>query len=594
MKANMKKSQVIAAGAALAAATVFAGFEIDIDLAKTPIRDARQTTCASLIGYAGSFNSEKMGPIYDNDAFWYDTNRVETAQAMLDAGAYQQRIWSADRWFARRHPVTAAERKEVEDFNAKSGRWGKKKRLRTQSDPKAAFELWKANGIKVLLDLECWGESNYPGCIEFVKWIVDNDYKDVVAGFELGNENYFSPSYPNIAPILSRLVDEIRKMWPDVPIGIPLCELFEQNPDFEHVRSRMLADEKVKQDAYFSLSSLNQNTTKFVVAFSNSLSKITHVIYHAYGAESPYSCSYYGFQRFRNYLDVMPELKGKKMWLTEVRPRSDEDNRCQRIFRESLIMGHYSLMAVCQPDFDGFNHHELHAQSGGIYMSNGKYWTMQWRDGYYWGGPSYPDRAAYSRPHLEVGSMGVVYRIIADALHDYPLILAHGTSTARDTEDAFFTSARVADQVYARRRALKEGKKPFLGLFGGVPEVEGEVEWIATTDKGKSILCLVMVNTKNESVEAKVSVKDKLLCAPAYDAVSCPAEHVDNRAVPGRGHWWREVAWEDTQCGVGEVNISSYEGIQYRGDEVTVKIAPHTVQSVVIPTKAIPKPSSKK
>lgn len=64
MKANMRKSQVVAAGVALAAATVYAGFEIDIDLAKTPIRDARQTTCASLIGYAGSFNSEKMGPIY--------------------------------------------------------------------------------------------------------------------------------------------------------------------------------------------------------------------------------------------------------------------------------------------------------------------------------------------------------------------------------------------------------------------------------------------------------------------------------------------------------------------------------------------------
>lgn len=349
----------------------------------------------------------------------------------------------------------------------------------------------------------------------------------------------------------------------------------------------MLADEKVKQDGYFSMSSLNQNTTKFVVAFAKSLDKISHVVYHAYGAETPYSCSYSGFQRFRNYLNAMPELKGKKMWLTEVRPRSDEDNRCQRIFRESLIMGHYALMAVCQPDMDGFNHHELHSQSGGIYMSDGKSWMMQWRDGYYWGGPSFPDRAAYNRPHLEVGSMGVVYRIIADALRDYPLILAHGTSTARDTEDTFFTSARVTDQVYARRRALKEGKRP--GILGGVPEVAGEVEWIATTDPRKSLLCLVMVNTKGEPVEAKVSVKDKLLCAPAYDAVSCPAEHIDDRAIPGRGHWWREIAWEDTQCGVGEVNMAAYEGLQYKGDEVTVKIGPHTCQSVVIPTKKVKK-----
>lgn len=581
----MNIRMTLAAGAALLGTAAFAGFGIDIDLNAKPIRDARQTPCASLVGYAGSFNSEKMGPIYDNDAFWYGSNRFETAQAMLDAGAYQQRLWSANVWFARRHPVTDEERRAVEENNRTKGK--KRMRLRTQSDPKAAFELWKQNGIKVLLGLECWSEKDFPGCVEFVKWIIDNDYKDVVAGFELGNESYFSPSYPDIAPILSRLVDEIWKMWPKVPMGIPLCELFEQNPDFEHVRNRMLADEKVKQDGYFSMSSLNQNTTKFVVAFAKSLDKISHVVYHAYGAETPYSCSYSGFQRFRNYLNAMPELKGKKMWLTEVRPRSDEDNRCQRIFRESLIMGHYALMAVCQPDMDGFNHHELHSQSGGIYMSDGKSWMMQWRDGYYWGGPSFPDRAAYNRPHLEVGSMGVVYRIIADALRDYPLILAHGTSTARDTEDTFFTSARVTDQVYARRRALKEGKRP--GILGGVPEVAGEVEWIATTDPRKSLLCLVMVNTKGEPVEAKVSVKDKLLCAPAYDAVSCPAEHIDDRAIPGRGHWWREIAWEDTQCGVGEVNMAAYEGLQYKGDEVTVKIGPHTCQSVVIPTKKVKK-----
>ena len=596
----MKTGKIIAAAFAAAAFGAFADIEIAIDPAAKPIRDARQTTCASLIGYAGSLNAEKMGSIVDNDSYWYASNRMETAQAMLDAGAFQQRLWRANKWFARRHPVTDAERAEYE---AKRKKGDRRARLRVQSDPKAAFELWKANGMKVLFTLECWDDGNEVENVEFVKWIVDNGYKDVVAGFELGNESFFSDKYPDLAPRWKRVIDAIWKFWPKVPLGICLCELYERNPDLKVVRDRMLAEGKIKQEGYFSIGSCNQNTTKFVVAMSNYLDRISHVVYHAYGAETPYSCSYYGFRRFRNYLEAMPELKGKKMWLTEVRPRSDEDNRCQRIFRESLIMGHYALMAVCQPDMDGFNHHELHAQSGGLYMSNGREWLIQWRDGYSWGGPSFPDRSAYRRPHLEVGSMGVVYRILAEGLRDHPLILSHGTSKEHDTEDAFYTSARVTDQVYARRDAIKEGRKPFLGLFGGVPEVEGEVEYVAALSPKKSQVCLLMVNTKGEEVSARVSVKGMQLAAPAYVAVTCPAEHIDDRAIPGEGHWWREVAWEDSQVGWPTASNWDFRDGKWvplpprcvpKCDELTVKIAPHTCQSVVIPMRPVPKPKGKK
>jgi len=547
-------------------------------------------------------NSEKMGHIYDNDAYWFVSNRYETAAVMKEAGAYNQRLWSANAWFERRHPVTQAEWDAVEEHNRKQRDWRKKKRHRKQSDPQAAFEFWKANGMKVLLDLECWSDRDETNCLEFVKWIVDNGYQKQVAGFELGNESYFSDKYPNLAPRWTRVVNAIWKLWPKVPLGICLAELFEQNPDLAHVRERLLAEGKIEADGYFSASDHNQNTTRFVLAMSNCLDKISHVIYHAYGAETPYSCSYYGFKRFRNYLETMPELKGKRMWITEVRPRSDEDNRCQRIFRESLIMGHYSLMAICQPDFDGFNHHEFHAQSGGVYSTDGKVWTMQWRDGYDWGGPSFRDRAPYDRPRMEAGSMGVVYRILVEALRDHPILMSHGTSQETDTEDAFYTSARVTDQVYARRNALKEGKKPFLGLFGGVPEVEGEVEWVAALDKPGAKarqLCLMMVNTKGVEMEATVSVTGMQLAAPVYVAVSCPEEHIDDRAVPGEGHWWRQVAWEDTQCGwaqwrqwerKGNSWIPLPETVHPKSDELKVKIAPHTAQSVVFPMRPIPKP----
>ena len=86
-----------------------------------------------------------------------------------------------------------------------------------------------------------------------------------------------------------------------VKLGINVAELFELNPDITQVRGRMLADGAIKRDTYFSAADFNRYSAQFIMAMSKEkvLDKITHVIWHAYGAESPYSCSYYGMKRFR-------------------------------------------------------------------------------------------------------------------------------------------------------------------------------------------------------------------------------------------------------------------------------------------------------
>ncbi len=169
-----------------------------------------------------------------------------------------------------------------------------------------------------------------------------------------------------------------------------------------------------------------------------------------------------------------------------------------------------------------------------------------------------------------------------------------------NTEDAFFTSARVCDQVYARRRALKEGRKPFLGLFGGAPEVEGEVEYVAALSGDRRELCLMMVNTKSDEAEVEVRLRGRQFAAPTYRAVTCPAEHVDDRVIPGEGHHWRQVGWEDAQTGYETwSNWEALDGGQRyeplpldyapKCDVMKVRIAPHTVQSVTVMTRNAPK-----
>jgi hypothetical protein len=501
------------------------------------------------------------------DDYWFVTNKYETAAAMKKAGCYNTATWSSDMWFNRRN-----------DPNPKK-----------RSNPKAQFDFWKQNGFKVLIGLSGIGPKQaadekvfnavVSNKIEFVKWIVDNGYKDVVQGFELGCETYYGayPIQDALIKLWTALVPEILKIWPKCPMGVPVAENFELNPDIAHVRERMLAAGEIKRDTYFAAAEFNKYSAHFILglATNNVLDKISHVTYHTYGAETPYSCSYYGVKRIRGFAEAFPEIKDKRTWWTEIRPRSDEDNRCQRIFREALIMGHYSLMMMCQPEVDGFYHHNLCNLAGGLYISNGGSWNVQWRDE----GGEYPDLASpLNRPRMEVGAQGSVYHVIGNALRTHPNLWHHGTSKEMDTEDSFYTSARVTDQVYERRKALKAGTK--------APEVPGEVEWVALT-KGNE-LCLVMVNTKSTTEKVNVTVPGREFAAPTYRIVRIKdPKYIDCREVPGEANLWEELAYEDTQTGYA--GGGAYEGPKSGFDTLKIEIGPNTVQSVTVVMRNAPK-----
>ena len=573
------KKLVVGLVAAGCTAGAFAEFDIAVDLKAKPIKDVRTSTCGPEIGYAGSVLS--VSHSLGSDDFWAVSNRVEMSRAVRESGAWFERVWDANGWFARRvpnpHDPNSTDKKEVQRYKTYK-----------QSNPKAVFDFWKDNGIKLLFTLEAWsGEKSKKEILELVDYIVSNKYESVVAGFELGNESYYAKpeAMDPLCKTWNEVIPEIKKRMPKVCLGIPVCELFELNPDLTQVRSRMLAAGEIKRDTYFAASYFNQTSARMIMNLKPNLDKISHIIYHAYGAETPYSCSYYGFQRFRNFAAAFPEIKDKKLWLTEIRPRSDEDNRCQRMFRESLVMSHYALMAICQPEMDGYNHHQFYQISGGVYFSNGKNWPIQWRDA----GGEYPDfRAPENQPRFEIGSMGVAYRIYTEAIKTHPLILAHGTSKAANTEDTFFTSARVMDEVYARRRALKEKRTDWLGR-PDIPDVKGETEWVALVSANRGELCLLMVNSKPTEETVTVRVPGREFAAPTYVTLSCPEKFLDCRDVPGDGKPWQQVSWEDTQFGYDVVAMEKYEGMKPVCDSLTVTIAPHAIQSVTVMTRNVPK-----
>ena len=563
---------IISVLAAAAAWTASAGIGIDLDLKAKPIKDMRGTANGIAMGVNGAMEAW-LSHVNGNDDILFVSNKVETARIFREAGLRVMRLQGMNSWFNNRSKRT------------KDGKY-------PLTNPKAAFDFYKANGIKVFVCLECPNQDAVANCVEIIKWIVDNGYKDQVVGVEMGNETYASRDYYKRAEFWPQVIDAAHKIWPKLSFGIVIGEYMENDPDIAQIAARMKSNESLHHGwtydtGYFSAGELNRNTARFVEAMSNHLHKVDHIIYHGYGAETPYSCSYYGFQRFRNFIEAYPQLKGRNYWLTEVRLRSDEDNRCQRIFRETLLWSHYALMALCQPETDALLQHQASSLSGTVYQSTGKSWAVQWMDGAKWGSREIPDRVSpYDMPRLEVGSMGVLYRLFTEAIMDHPQFLAHGTSKVRDAEDTFFTSARVTDQVYKRRRAIIEGTPK-----DQAPKVDGEVEWVAAHGSGE--LCLLMVNTKSTPETFRVTVKDKLFYAPVYRTLSCPEEFVDCRAIPGDGPVWRQASWEETQFGVSHIPMEAYANLKPKCDVLTVSIAPNTVQTVTVPLANPPKPDKK-
>ena len=559
---KVQNKLTIAAAASLISIGALADFSINLDLSGKPMRDLSKTTSKAVVGYISAMHE------YGDD-YWFISNKVQTAAVMKKAGCYNSATWSSDMWFARRNS----------------------KNPKTRSNPKAQFDFWKENGFKVLLGISAIGpkqasdEKLFAAAVsnrlEFVKSIVDNNYKDVVQGFELGCETYYVPydCQDALIKLWTALVPEILKIWPGCLMGVPVAENFELNPDIKHVRQRMLAAGQIKRDTYFAAAAFNQYSAYFILGLKKTgvLDKISHITYHTYGAETPYSCSYYGVKRIRGFAEAFPEIKGKRTWWTEIRPRSDEDNRCQRIFREALIMGHYSLMMMCQPEVDGFYHHNMCNLAGGLYISNGKSWNVQWMDE----GSEYVDLdSPLNRPHMEVGPQGSVYHVIGSAVRLNPLLWHHGTSKDMNTEDSFYTSSRVIDQVYAYRRALKEG------LGKKAPAVKGEVEWVALTD-GRNRLCLVIVNTKQTTEKIKVTVPGKQFAAPTYRIARIKdPKYIDCREVPGEAKLWEEFAYEDTQTGYA--GSGAYEGPKSGFDQLNIEVGPNSVQSVTVVMRNTP------
>ena len=558
---NILNKSLIAISVAILALSSQAEWPVTIiaDADDTPIKDLRNSTSAPDLGYAGAM-LESSTLIAE---WFYISNRVESAKLIRDAGAWVVRPWSAnDLWQRGMAWATTKDREAMM----------KKYRNGVLIDPHAYFSFWKENGMKAILCLEQYGvygdaekgtrvsdiETTKKVICDYVQWIVDNGYKECVAGFELGNEPYFGNDPELYGQRWSEIVPAMKSIWPEMKIGMPLAEYRPNDPDIAAVRARATGLDWVQGGGEFSFGRLNQWSGRFVVAMSNQLHNISHVIYHFYGADAAYGCGPSGFARVKNFAKVFPEIADKRVWITEWRERSDEDDRCHQTFSSSLWKGHYLLSCLAQPNIDGISLHNLATLAGGLAVSTGS-WMVQWDPS----GRDYPDPDYEGVPRMEVGPSGPVFSIYTEALKSHPLVLNHGNCEKQGKDVIIWACALYYGSTWAQVNALAKNKP--------MPPVKGNVEWVVTMNADKTSLSVLMVNSNTRKLDMPIKLKGvKFAGEPVVKSVTIAEGHVYSHLIPGERPLWK---------------ISEQKLARLEGDKAVLPIGPNTVQSVTIPLK---------
>ena len=547
--------------AAAAAASLQAEWPItmEVDADAEPIKDLRNSTSAPDLGYAGAM-LESSTLVAE---WFYISNRVESAKLVRDAGAWVVRPWSAnDCWQLGLAWVATKDRAALQKRHPHA----------VFIDPHAYFSFWKENGMKAILCLEQYGvygdaekgtrvsdiETTKKVICDYVQWIVDNGYKECVAGFELGNEPYFGNDPELYGQRWSEIVPAMKRVWPEMKIGMPLAEYRPDDPDIAAVRARATGLEWVQNGGEFSFGRLNQWSGRFIVAMSNQLHNVSHVIYHFYGADAAYGCGPSGFARIKNFAKVFPEIADKRVWITEWRERSDEDDRCHQTFSSSLWKGHYLLSCLAQPNIDGISLHNLATLAGGLAVSTGS-WLVQWDPA----GCDYIDPDYKGVPRMEVGPSGPVFSIYTEALKSHPIVLNHGNCEKQGKDVIVWACALYYGSTWAQISALSKDKP--------MPPAKGNVEWVVTMSADKSSLSVLMVNSNAKKMEIPIALKGvKFAGEPVVKSVTIAEGHVHSHLIPGERPLWK----------VSEQKLARFEG-----DKAVLPIGPNTVQSVTIPLK---------
>ena len=536
---------------------------ITFDTSAPAFKDQRDSRANPVMGWAGTI-TDIGGEI---GKYLFETDPDHTWEVLKEAGCHFVKMWSANtRWEESMAYAALKTDKERAAF-------AKKHRQTPLGDPKIYYDFLKKHDVKLLLCIEQYstytdvakGETTNDIAVvkqhmlDYVKWIVDNGYRDMVVGFELGNEPYFGSEPEKYAERWSEIVPDMKKIFPEADIGFSIAEYRDGDPDIAAVRARSTrVDEWFKDDKEFGYQRVNQWSGRFIVAFSNCLDLCSHAIYHFYGGDIAYGVGPCGFGRIRNFAKVFPEVKDKKVWITEWRFTADQNLIKQQSFSIALFDAFYMMMCVCQPEIDGLSAHQCGWLSGGFYIADGRGSWCQRR----FLESMYVDPDWTGRPRLEVGPVGPVFKLLNEAILDHPHVLARGNRAGGSIDNDNYWSSHLCGGRDKQLNAwLSDGAEPAKR-----PKTDKDIlEWILLTDKARTSVALVAANANFEDWKPSLETVGCTLGKPHVRLYRCKPEDVMRRQVPGE----KPLSWEE----------------EFEGEEGKVVVPAFSVATFVFPVK---------
>lgn len=503
--------------------------ELSLDPSRDSIKDLRTISAAPCCG----FHDDGAEYPHSDAPSLFVSNRTATAAAFAQAGVKLVRPqYALVRWQSER----ASRRHFYERYKNMS--WGKSaldmNRWWSWVPQEKVFSFWKEQKIKAILCLqgevldETTGEMTREVAqvkkvvCDYVRWIVDNGYQGVVAGFELENEPFFGRDPAGYARLWSEILPAVKELWPEAQIGLPLAVYSDGNPDLECVRQRMLATGAISAKKVHTADHVNQWSGNAIVGLEPALDLVSHLVIHVYGADTYYDANIKCVERTRLLQQAFPKLADKKIWITEWRDRAEEDMRSHRKFRTTLWKAHFLLTMLAQPDVDATCQLSLIGCSGALYLSRRGHWMDGDRSARDW------DFCGASR--LDVGGCGALYRLYTNALRDCPRIVAHGAPKGFRTMNTFY------DSIVARNKARRSGAP--------LPALKGGVEWLAALNAKGDTLAILAVNSSEREEPLGLQLAGHTCGRVTCRTLTCPSSALDAYELPGEPKPWRVEAFE--------------------------------------------------
>ena len=354
----------------------------------------------------------------------------------------------------------------------------------------------------------------------YLQWLKDKDYLDLAKVWEIGNESFITGWKPEeYAAFVKILVPKLRKIQPDIKLGIPIAITTRDNPDMEEILRRFRqgkpANRKTEWDIYLEVM---RWSGKVIQSLGKTAEFIQYGIYHSYGAEPLYNSNIKGLMTSSNLLKAFQGSRKWRLLNTEWRDRSGEDGACHRNFRvAALWKAKFVMLMMAFPSMDYTCAHSLFGFSGGLYWSDGNWWSMQSVNRERASRSRLLDHNGNGKPRFDIGAFGPVAKMCNDLIDSHPLLLSNGAELGPNS------SALYYNYIYFNKKQ------------------KTDIQWLISTNSKRDSIAAIIVNTGHNSRKVNINTpqgKVDITAAQITTLTSLPNQE-NMLQIPGYNRTWQ-------------------------------------------------------